>query len=83
MPWIFWNPRKPTNAAAITASVVDPIIRLLARVFIKNPAAMCLIEWSSALRHRLIVRAKQNQRKAACGALLLPEWGQPATTERM
>src|SRR6266403_1109620 len=36
MPWIFWNARKPANAAAITASVADPIMRLLARVFIRN-----------------------------------------------
>ncbi len=27
--WIFWNPSRPANAAAITASVVVPIIRLL------------------------------------------------------
>jgi predicted PurR-regulated permease PerM len=34
MLWIFRNPSRPINAAAITASVVDPIIRLLARAFI-------------------------------------------------
>src|SRR6266436_9337115 len=39
MPWIFWNARKPANAAATTASVADPIMRLLARVFIRNSGA--------------------------------------------
>src|ERR1035441_10219336 len=29
MAWIFRNPSTPTNATAITASVVDPIMRLL------------------------------------------------------
>src|ERR1700730_10644953 len=57
MPWIFWNPRKPTNAAAMAASVVDPIIRLLARAFISKSGC-------DALRHRWIVPAKPNGRKA-------------------
>src|SRR5450631_1096436 len=57
MPWIFWNPRKPTNAAAMAASVVDPIIRLLARAFISKSGC-------DALLHRWIVPAKPIGRKA-------------------
>jgi hypothetical protein len=39
MPWIFRYPSKPTNAAAMTASVMDPIMRLLARAFIPESGA--------------------------------------------
>jgi hypothetical protein len=64
MPWIFWNPRKPTNAAAMAASVVDPIIRLLARAFISKSGC-------DALLHRWIVPAKPIGRKAGAGGAML------------
>ena len=37
----FRYPSKPTNAAAMTASVMDPIMRLLARAFIPESGCRC------------------------------------------
>jgi hypothetical protein len=42
MLWIFRNPSRPTNATAMTASVVVPIIRLLARIFIPGSGGEAL-----------------------------------------